>query len=124
MRRIATLLLLAVGCDLLLGCGSGSGVHDTWTQKGSHVHASWTVPSASSIDLQLTGATSAASCVTTAKPGSEPGTILVIQGDPAAFFSIGRTLRPGSQVHTSCQVSGTVTGISFGAQVFEHVKSP
>ena len=123
--RRAPLLFVAVAvCCLLLGCGSGGGLPDTWSQTGNTVRASWTVPSASSIDLELTRAVSVTSCTTTSKGKSEPGTLLVFEGSPAAFFPIGTTLRPGARVRTTCQVTGTVTGVSYGGTQFTHAKKP
>jgi hypothetical protein len=120
--RMVPLLFVAGACCFLLGCGS-SGPPDTWSQTGSTLHASWTVPSASSVDLQLTRAVNATSCVTTSKGKSEAGTMLIVGGFPAAYFPIGDTLRAGSRVRTTCQVSGTVMGVSYGDVTFKHVKA-
>jgi hypothetical protein len=114
---------IAVACGLVLGCGAG-GPPDTWSQTGNIVHASWTVPSVSGIDLQLTRANSVASCTITSKGRSEPGNILIVGGFPAAFFRIGSTLRAGARVRTTCQVTGTVIGVSYGGEQFTHVKKP
>jgi hypothetical protein len=89
---------------------------------GRTLHASWTVPSASSIDLQLTRAGTVAGCTTTSKGRSETGTILIIGGYPAAFFRIGKTLEAGVRARTVCQVSGTVTAVTYGTGPFKHVK--
>jgi hypothetical protein len=122
--RKASLLFAAVAvCCLLLGCGS-HGPPDTWSQTGDAVHASWTVPSSTGIDLQLTRAVDVTKCTTTSKGKSEYGTILVVGGFPAAFFPIGTTLQPGERVRTTCQVTGTVIGVSYGGVQFKHVKKP
>ena len=121
--RSSALLLVAIASGFLAGCGS-SGPPGTWSQSGSTLHASWTVPSASSVDLRLTGAVSATDCRTTSKGRSEMGTILVIAGDPAAYLPIGKTLRAGSKAQTTCRVTGTVTAVSYGGAAFKHVRAP
>jgi hypothetical protein len=114
---------IAVACGLLLGCGSGAkGPPDTWSQTGRTLHASWTVPSESSIDLQLTRAGDVTGCTTTSKGKSERSTILIFNGEPAAFIRIGKALEPGSRARTVCQVSGTVTAVAYGTDQFKHVK--
>jgi hypothetical protein len=122
VKRGALLSLVAVVvCGVAAGCGSG-GPPGYWSQTGEKLRASWTVPSGSSIDLQFTGAVSATSCRTTAKGKSEMGTILIVAGDPAAYVPIGKTLQPGAHAQTTCQVTGTVTGVSYGSATFKHVK--
>jgi hypothetical protein len=122
--RVCVAIVIAVTGGLLLGCGSGAdGPPNTWSQTGSTLRASWTVPSESSIDLRLTRAGSVTGCTTTSKGRSEAaGTILVVEGDPAVFVPIGKTLKAGNRARTVCQVSGTVTAVSYGSAPFKHIK--
>lgn len=123
-RRPLLFAATAVVCGLLLGCGSGAkGPPGTWSQTGRILHASWTVPSLSGIDLQLTRAGAVSGCTATSKGRSEPGTILIVGGYPAAFFRIGKTLEAGARARTVCHVSGTVTEVSYGTAPFRHVES-
>jgi hypothetical protein len=122
-RPLPLFVGIAAACGLLLGCGSGAkGPPDTWSQSSRTLRASWTVPSSSGIDLQLTRAGDVTGCTTTSKSRSERSTILIFNGEPAAFIRIGKTLEPGSRARTVCQVSGTVTGVLYGTDQFKHVK--
>jgi hypothetical protein len=118
------LVAIVVACGLLLGCGGAKGPPNTWSQAGGTIHASWTVPSKSGVDLQLTRAVSATNCITRSKGKSEPGTILIVGGFPAAFFPIGTTLQAGARVRTTCQVTGTVIAVSYGGEPFKQLKKP
>ncbi|HKN64265.1 MAG TPA: hypothetical protein VJV76_08050 [Gaiellaceae bacterium] len=123
MRRPPLLFVpIAVVCGLLLGCGGSGGPPDTWSQTGRTVRAFWTLPSASTVNLRLVRAGTVAGCTTTAKGKSEPGTILIVGGYPAAFFRIGETLESGARARTVCRVSGDVTQVSYGASLFKHIK--
>jgi hypothetical protein len=122
VRRALPFVAIAVVCGFLLGCGGAKGPPDTWSQTGETIHASWTVPSESSINLQLTRAVSMISCTTRSKGKSEPGTMLIIGGFPAAHFPIGTTLQPGARVRTTCQVTGTVIDLSYGGAPFKHLE--
>jgi hypothetical protein len=61
-------------------------------------------------------------CKTTSKGRSEYGTLLIVGGEPAAFFRIGKALEPGARARTVCQVSGTVAQVFYGTDMFKHVK--
>ena len=122
MRRPLLLVPIAVVCGLLVGCGGSSGPPDTWSQTGRTVRAHWTLPSSDTVNLRLVRGGTVTGCTTTAKGKSEPGTILIVGGYPAAFFRIGETLESGARARTVCQVSGTVTQVSYGTSLFKHVK--
>jgi hypothetical protein len=122
-RGLLLFVPVAVACGALVGCGSGAkGPPGTWWQSGRTVHATWKIPSQSNVNLELTRGGTIAGCITRSKGRSQPGVFLIIGGEPAAYFPIGKKLHAGDRARTVCKVSGVVTEVDYGTKPFRHLK--